>query len=89
MRFCPLVSGTLPHPVKLVIAGNHELSFDLPNSPVQWEEEFRQCGVTDPRELLTNCTYLEDQTAVVHGIKIHAAPWYVSLLDGEQISSNL
>ena len=70
-----LLSGTLPHPIKLVIAGNHELSFDLPNSRKQWTKEFHECGVDDPRDLLTNCTYLENQTAVVHGIKVYGAPW--------------
>merc|ERR1712126_726376 len=59
--------GTLPHPHKIVIGGNHELSFD----PLTIDEcrgymiqvgEDSDCSksVADIKSLLTNCIYLED-----------------------------
>ncbi len=53
---------------KLVIAGNHELTFYPPT--VQGKayrmaqenlKELAVAGIKDPRSLLTNCTYLEDE----------------------------
>ena len=54
--------GRLPHPHKVVIAGNHDLSFDIEN----WEGIQKNFGFppdTDPNAIkasLTNCTYLEE-----------------------------
>jgi len=31
--------------------------------------------VDDPRQLLTNCIYLEEESIEVSGIKIYGAPW--------------
>lgn len=52
--------GTLPHPTKIVIAGNHDFCFvkDL-----------------TARDLLTNATYLQDSGVTVGGLKIWGAPW--------------
>jgi len=74
--------GTLPHKHKIVIAGNHELSFD----PVTIDEcrfYMEQVGekenlnksVTDIKSLLTNCTYLEDESLHLMGIKFYGSPW--------------
>lgn len=93
--------GTLPHQHKLVIAGNHELSFDPTfTNPYQsssssqqtkhsataiideiptlgnTKESLREAVQTkNIRELLTNCTYLEDQAIELYGIKFYGTPW--------------
>ncbi len=53
--------GTLPHPHKVVIAGNHDFAF---------EREAARA-----RNLLTNATYLEDAETVVNGVRIWGSPW--------------
>lgn len=53
--------GALPHPEKIVIAGNHDFYF---------EREPRAA-----RALMTNCTYLEDEAVTVRGIKFYGSPW--------------
>eukprot|EP01119_Soliformovum_irregulare_P021604 TRINITY_DN7229_c0_g1_i1.p1 TRINITY_DN7229_c0_g1~~TRINITY_DN7229_c0_g1_i1.p1 ORF type:complete len:255 (-),score=39.45 TRINITY_DN7229_c0_g1_i1:115-879(-) len=54
--------GTLPHKHKLVVAGNHDLVLNPDD-------------VERSRKLLSNCTYLQDETVEVEGIKIHGCPW--------------
>lgn len=53
--------GELPHKYKIVIAGNHDKSF----------ENFRK---EEAKALLTNCIYLEEQEAVLEGIKFYGSP---------------
>ena len=53
--------GTLPHPYKIVIAGNHDFCF---------EKDRKAC-----EELLTNCIYLQDQEVIIDGIKFYGSPW--------------
>uniref|UniRef100_A0A915EPB2 Calcineurin-like phosphoesterase domain-containing protein n=1 Tax=Ditylenchus dipsaci TaxID=166011 RepID=A0A915EPB2_9BILA len=58
--------GSLPHPHKIVIAGNHEMGFDSPT---------RFCnGTYQGYKLLTNCTYLENSFTEVYGIRIYGTP---------------
>ena len=52
--------GTLPHPHKIVIAGNYDLCF---------ENHRKAC-----EELLTNCVYLQDQEAIIDGVKFYGNP---------------
>ena len=53
--------GFLPHPHKIVIAGNHDLSFeDEPKRVVP---------------LLTNAMYLQDSHVVVAGLTVYGSPW--------------
>lgn len=87
--------GTLPHPVKIVIAGNHDLTFDddLVNkrrdylrsnfriSDTKFEAVMRELGVTSVKQLLTNCVYLEDSEIDVCGIKIYGSPWQPEFCD--------
>ena len=51
---------TLPHPYKIVIAGNHDLIFEK--------------GRKGCEELLTNCVYLQDQEVIIDGVKFYASP---------------
>lgn len=53
--------GTLPHPHKLIIAGNHDFSFE--NNPQETEA------------LLTNCTYLRDKATTINGVNFYGSPW--------------
>eukprot|EP00092_Neocalanus_flemingeri_P105714 GFUD01135527.1.p1 GENE.GFUD01135527.1~~GFUD01135527.1.p1 ORF type:complete len:303 (+),score=76.45 GFUD01135527.1:73-981(+) len=72
--------GNLPHRYKVVIAGNHELSFD-PNTYREAREYMKQGGedadmeVADIKKLLTNCVYLEDESVEILGIQIYGSPW--------------
>jgi Icc-related predicted phosphoesterase len=53
--------GTLPHPKKIIIAGNHDFCF---------ERDSEAC-----RASLTNAIYLQDQAVVVEGIRFYGSPW--------------
>jgi len=53
--------GSLPHPNKIVIAGNHDFCF---------EKDRKAC-----EELLTSCIYLQDQEVIIDGIKFYGSPW--------------
>ncbi len=53
--------GTLPHPNKIIIAGNHDLCF---------ENHRKVC-----EGLLTNCIYLQDQEIIINGVKFYGSPW--------------
>ena len=53
--------GTLPHPHKIVIAGNHDFCI----------EDYRM----DYEDILTNCIYLQDQEVTIDGVKFYGSPW--------------
>ena len=53
--------GTLPHEVKIVIAGNHDFCF---------ERDRKACVAK-----LTNAIYLQDEAVTVHGIRFYGSPW--------------
>ncbi|XP_061188153.1 metallophosphoesterase MPPED2-like isoform X2 [Saccostrea echinata] len=82
------ILGQLPHKHKIVIAGNHDLTFDdemIQNQPEAVEkfglglEKVKTYlisqGVSSVKELLTNCLYLEDACVELYGIKIYGSPW--------------
>lgn len=72
---------TLPHEHKVVIAGNHDLTFDSANWPairadvVDEIPELKDVESADVKALLTNCTYLENEEATVRGFRIYGSPW--------------
>lgn len=69
--------GSLPHKHKLVIAGNHDLCMDAAEYDLHWDKEFRHKEYNDPsasRALLTNCTYLENRSVVIEGVKFYGSP---------------
>lgn len=66
---------TLPHKTKVVIPGNHELSFDVRPGNTRG-------GYTDSKtrdqciaRLKQSCTFLEDEMIDVHGYKVYGSPW--------------
>ncbi|MCI0387474.1 MAG: metallophosphatase domain-containing protein [Acidobacteria bacterium] len=59
--------GTLPHPVKLFCAGNHDLLFE--RNPAL------------ARSLITNATYLQDELIEAMGLRIYFSPWQPRFFD--------
>ncbi|KAL3673175.1 hypothetical protein V7S43_002468 [Phytophthora oleae] len=69
--------GRLPHRYKLVIAGNHESSFDRVFYPQFWHQygHRQQYDPDEVRALLTNALYLEDQAVLIEGFVFYGTPW--------------
>lgn len=59
-RFAEVLAA-LPHAHKVVIAGNHDFMFEL--------------APDEARDLLIDCTYLEDSGCEVGGLRIWGSPW--------------
>jgi Icc-related predicted phosphoesterase len=53
--------GTLPHPHKVVICGNHDFCF--------------QDQAEAARAWMTEAIYLEDSGCEIHGLKFYGSPW--------------
>ncbi len=53
--------GALPHPFKVVVAGNHDTPFE--SNP------------EEARALLTNAVYLQDSLIELAGLRIYGSPW--------------
>ena len=68
--------GSLPHTHKIVIAGNHELSFDADTiCQVLPDDSDDTITVEKMKKELKNCTYLQDSGVELYGIKIYGSPW--------------
>lgn len=68
--------STLSHPYKVVIAGNHDISFDFDSYDSLWS--YFSNKRDDPKEIkkeLTNCIYLEDEEVEILGFRIFGSPW--------------
>jgi len=76
--------GSLPHTHKIVIAGNHEYSFDGANIARlnKAHRLFVDINVPRSKGYLTNCVYLEDSGVEVMGYKIWGSPWVNGYRDG-------
>ena len=59
--------GTLPHPHKFVICGNHDFLFER--------------DPADARRRVTNATYLQDSGAEVGGLPVWGSPWQPRFFD--------
>jgi len=77
--------GTLPHRHKIVIAGNHEITFDRKSfdNPYAKRKVFGEnydladlevSQFPNFASLLTNCTYLENSSIEVEGVNIYGSP---------------
>ncbi|XP_033629823.1 metallophosphoesterase MPPED2-like isoform X1 [Asterias rubens] len=83
--------GKLPHRHKIVIAGNHEVTFDRQlmteqNSHVFMSfatalQEVKQEDWKHIPSHLTNCTYLEDAEVNIMGFRIYGSPWQPEFCD--------
>jgi predicted phosphohydrolase len=58
--------GTLPHPHKIVIAGNHDFAFEQDPEARTW---------------ITRATYLQDERVVIGGLRIWGSPWQPRFFD--------
>ena len=64
----------------VVIAGNHDLTFDKQSYPETWKR-FRHPKMYDVDECKNmliqapNVIYLEDSSVEIQGIKIYGSPW--------------
>jgi Icc-related predicted phosphoesterase len=70
--------GQLPHKHKVVIAGNHDVTFEPEFYKKHWKRYHDHPFGTDGsivKEALTNCHYLEDQEIVINDIRIWGSPW--------------
>jgi len=71
--------GKLPHQHKIIIAGNHDLVMDQDFYKKSWrkwhkKEGKQELGDKDPRSLLTDCIYLENEAVDVEGLKFYGSP---------------
>lgn len=78
------LQGGLPYEFKVVIAGNHELTFDkdfMAELVKQDYYRFPSVSKLKPEDfdnvqsLLTNCVYLQDSDVTIKGFRIYGAPW--------------
>lgn len=79
-----VITGNLPYEYKIVIAGNHELTFDkefMADLVKQDYYRFPSVSKLKPEDfdnvqsLLTNSIYLQDSEITVKGFRIYGAPW--------------
>ncbi len=73
--------GKLPHPRKILVAGNHDASFE--------KERAKARALVPP-----GVTYLEDSGTVIDGVHFYGSPWTPAFMDlafnarpGEQLAS--
>lgn len=74
----------LPHRNKIVIAGNHDLTFDLENYSSLQKNFTNLKKIINPahiKGLLKSCTYLEDSSINIGGYKIYGSPWTPTFFD--------
>lgn len=83
----PSLPGTLPYDIKIVIAGNHELTFDQEFMADLIKQDFyyfpsasklKPENYENVQSLLTNCIYLQDSEVTVRGFRIYGSPWWVT-----------
>lgn len=83
---CPSVrpAGSLPYEYKIVIAGNHELTFDQEFMADLIKQDFyyfpsvsklKPENYENVQSLLTNCIYLQDSEVTVRGFRVYGSPW--------------
>ncbi|OMJ90520.1 hypothetical protein SteCoe_7109 [Stentor coeruleus] len=68
---------SLPHKYKIVIAGNHDLTFDLKyqENLVRNFPQTSDVNAAEIKKSLKNCIYLEDSEIIIEGYKIYGSPW--------------
>ncbi|XP_048658975.1 metallophosphoesterase domain-containing protein 1 isoform X3 [Marmota marmota marmota] len=79
-----LLQGSLPYEYKVVVAGNHELTFDQEFMADLIKQDFyyfpsvsklKPENYENVQSLLTNCIYLQDAEVTVRGFRIYGSPW--------------
>ncbi len=59
--------GSLPHPSKIVVAGNHDFCFERDRATAE--------------RILTNAEYLHDSGTSIHGIHFYGSPWQPQFME--------
>ncbi|KAL5263443.1 hypothetical protein ACHWQZ_G008725 [Mnemiopsis leidyi] len=80
---------SLPYPIKIVIAGNSDIALDpvmAERRIVPPEKNIREKAIIRLRK---SCTYLEDSSAVINGIKIFGTPWVPDLANSRNVAFNM
>ncbi|XP_063053332.1 metallophosphoesterase MPPED2-like [Engraulis encrasicolus] len=78
---------SLPYETKVVIAGNHELTFDKDLMDRMVKQEYlrfpklRDVDYENIQSLLKNCIYLQDSETTVKGFRIYGSPWTPEFYD--------
>jgi len=74
---------SLPFKHKIVIAGNHDVSLqDNWYSHHYWRYHKKQLDSQRiKKNLMSHCTYLEDNEVTVNGIRIYGTPWFPAYQD--------
>jgi predicted MPP superfamily phosphohydrolase len=65
--------GSLDHPHKVVIAGNHDIGFHQQSAQRLHGRNF--VPEAEVKAALTDCTYLEDAEVEILGLRIYGSPW--------------
>mmetsp|Transcript_41813 Transcript_41813/g.65318 ORF Transcript_41813/g.65318 Transcript_41813/m.65318 type:complete len:358 (+) Transcript_41813:131-1204(+) len=75
--------GRLPHRHKIVIAGNHDLTFDKDSYPRLWQRfsHPREFSVESTIASLSNAKYLFDEEINIRGFRIFGSPWQPEFCD--------
>jgi len=74
--------GTLPHQYKIVIAGNHDITFHKKYYEKSWHRFHRvKQDCKKIKTALTNCIYLEDSGVTLMGFAIYGSPWQPAFCD--------
>ncbi|XP_035121350.2 metallophosphoesterase domain-containing protein 1 isoform X1 [Callithrix jacchus] len=90
--------GSLPYEYKIVIAGNHELTFDQEFMADLIKQDFyyfpsvsklKPENYENVQSLLTNCIYLQDSEVTVRGFRIYGSPWLPGLGPQEDAAGGL
>uniref|UniRef100_F6WJR2 Calcineurin-like phosphoesterase domain-containing protein n=1 Tax=Ornithorhynchus anatinus TaxID=9258 RepID=F6WJR2_ORNAN len=90
--------GSLPYEYKIVIAGNHELTFDQEFMADLIKQDFyyfpsvsklKPENYENVQSLLTNCIYLQDSEVSVRGFRVYGSPWLSRLGPQEDAESGV
>uniref|UniRef100_A0A6B2LFP3 Calcineurin-like phosphoesterase domain-containing protein n=1 Tax=Arcella intermedia TaxID=1963864 RepID=A0A6B2LFP3_9EUKA len=74
--------GRLPHKHKVVIAGNHDVTFHAEYYHTKYRRYHDQRFPSQKtKNSLTNCIYLEDGEVTVEGVRIYGSPWQPEFCD--------
>ena len=65
---------------QVIIAGNHDLTFDTDNYDSLWRrfshpQKYNSQELKDSIARVENVTYLEDSGTTINGIRIWGSPW--------------
>ncbi|XP_028417628.1 metallophosphoesterase domain-containing protein 1-like isoform X2 [Dendronephthya gigantea] len=71
--------GSLNHPHKVVIAGNHDIGFHEESAQRMHGKNF--VPEAEVKAALTDCTYLQDSEVDILGLRIYGSPWTPAFRD--------